>query len=123
MKQQQTKIKTFQIRYRFIIESNNYYYKQRLISQYNDKIHSLRRTKDYIHNIIHCCNATINFNQKNEMSLFIQIIHMIMNIFLRNRLKRNTIKLFEECIKDKYNNEFTIINYLNEVMKNNTYFE
>ena len=37
--------------------------------------------------------------------------------------KRNTIKLFEECIKDNYNNEFTIINYLHEVMKNNTYFE
>ena len=62
MKQQQTKIKKFQIRYRFIIESNNYYYKQCLISQYNDKITSLRRTKYYINNAIHCCNATINFN-------------------------------------------------------------
>ena len=51
---------------------------------------------------------------------------MIMNIFLRKKLikkKRITIKLFEECIKDNYNNEFTIINDLNEVMKNNTYFE
>ena len=49
---------------------------------------------------------------------------MIMNIFLRNQLRRrNTITLFEECIKDNYNNEFTIINELNEVMKNNTYFE
>ena len=59
------------------------------------------------------------------MSLFIQIIHMIMNIFLRNQLrrKRNTVTLFEEYIKDNYNNEFTIINDLNEVMKNNTYFE
>ena len=61
---------------------------------------------------------------KKEMSLFIQIIHMIMNILLRNQLRRrNTIKLFEEYIKDNYNNEFTIINELNEVMKNNTYFE
>ena len=88
MKQQQTKIKTFQIRYRFIIESNNYYYKQCLLSQYNDKIHPLKRTKDYIHNIIHYCNATINFNQKKEMSLFIQIIHMIMNIFLIKQLRK-----------------------------------
>ena len=37
--------------------------------------------------------------------------------------KRITITLFEEYIKDNYNNEFTIINELNEVMKNNTYFE
>ena len=66
MKQQQTKIKTFQIRYRFIIESNNYYYKQCLVSQYNNKILSLRRTKYYIHNVIHCCNTTINFNQKKR---------------------------------------------------------
>ena len=45
--------------------------------------------------------------------------------FLKKSIKkkRNTVKLFEECIKDNYNNEFTIINYLNEVMKNNTYFE
>ena len=59
------------------------------------------------------------------MSLFIQINHMIVNIFLRNQLrkKRITIKLFEECIKDNYNNEFTIINELNKVMKNNIYFE
>ena len=59
------------------------------------------------------------------MSLFIQIIHMIVNIFLRNQLRKReiTVKLFEECIKDNYNNEFTIINYLNEVMKNNPYFE
>jgi len=42
---------------------------------------------------------------------------------LIKKKKRNTIKLFEECIKDNYNNEFTIINDLNEVMKNNTYFE
>ena len=63
--------------------------------------------------------------KKKEMSLFIQIIHMIMNIFLRNQLlrKRITIKLFEECIKYNYNNEFTIINELNKVVKNNTYFE
>jgi len=47
-----------------------------------------------------------------------------MNIFLKNQLKKRiTIKLFEECVKDNYNNEFTIINDLNEVMKNNTYFE
>ena len=45
--------------------------------------------------------------------------------FVKNQLrrKRNTIKLFEEYIKDKYNNEFTVINNLNEVMKNNIYFE
>jgi len=66
MKQQQTKIKTFQIRYRFIIESNNYYYKQCLVSQYNNKILSLRRTKYYIHNVIQCCNSIINFNQKKK---------------------------------------------------------
>ena len=70
MKQQQTKIKTFQIRYRFNIESNNYYYKQCLLSQYNDKIPPLRRIKDYIHNIIHCCNATINFNPKRNEFIY-----------------------------------------------------
>ena len=123
MKQQQTKIKTFQIRYRFIIESNNYYYKQCLLSQYNNKIHPLRRTED-IYTTLCIIVMQQSISIKKEMSLFIQIIHMIMNILLRNQLRRrNTIKLFEEYIKDNYNNEFTIINELNEVMKNNTYFE
>ena len=45
--------------------------------------------------------------------------------FLKKSIKkkRNTIKLFEEYIKYNYNNEFIIINELNEIMKNNTYFE
>ena len=112
------------MRYRFIIESNNYYYKQCLLSQYNNKITPLRRTKDYIHNIIHCCNATINFNQKKNEFIYSNYSHDY-EYFLKKSIKkkRNTVKLFEEYIKDNYNNEFTIINELNKVMKNNTYFE
>ena len=93
MKQQQTKIKTFQIRYRFIIESNNYYYKQCLISQYNDKIHPLRRNKDYIHNVIHYCNTTINFNQKRNEFIYSNYPHDYEHFLKKSIKKKKKLQL------------------------------
>ena len=65
---------------------------------------------------------SISIKKRNEF-IYSNYPHNYEHFLKKSIKKRNTIKLFEEYIKDNYNNEFTIINNLNEVMKNNTYFE